>query len=73
MGNDRKAEDSPEDPRRQTLIDSLRARFAQAVEREDPQAKQALFKEAAYLGIQPKEFQDGPAAATPSQGFISRA
>jgi hypothetical protein len=73
MSNDRKAEESPDDPRRQTLIDSLRVRFAQAVERKDAPAKQALFKEAAYLGIQPEKFQDGPAAATPSQGFISRA
>lgn len=73
MSNDRKAEESPDDPRRRTLIASLRVRFDQAVEREDAEAKQSLFKEAVYLGIQPEEFQDGPAAATPSQGFISRA
>lgn len=73
MSNDWEAEETLDDPRRQTLIDSLRARFAQAVEREDAEAKQALFKEAAYLRIQPEQFQDSPAPATPSQGFISRA
>jgi hypothetical protein len=73
MSTDEKAEQKQDDPRRQTLIDSLRARFARAVEREDAPAKQALFKEAAYLGIRPEQFQDWPAAATPSQGFISRA
>jgi hypothetical protein len=73
MKSDRKAEEVTEDPRRQALIDSLRARFTLAVEREDASAKRALFKEAVYLGIQPEQFQDWPAAATPSQGFISRA
>jgi hypothetical protein len=73
MRYDREAEESPDDPRRQTMIESLRARFAQAVEREDATAKRALFKEAAYLGIRPEQFQDGPPAAPPSQGFIIRA
>jgi hypothetical protein len=53
--------DSPEptdtnpqvDRRRQALIESLRLRFSQACQRRDAGAKQALFKEAVYLGIQP--------------------
>lgn len=44
------------DPRRQALIDSLRSRFQQAERQADAEAKQALFKEAVYLGIQPEEF-----------------
>lgn len=44
------------DPRRQALIDSLRSRYQNAEKQADPKAKQALFKEAVYLGIQPKEF-----------------
>jgi hypothetical protein len=52
--------DSPEptdtnphvDRRRQALIESLRLRFSQACQRRDAGAKQALFKEAVYLGIQ---------------------
>jgi hypothetical protein len=42
------------DPRHQTLIHSLRLRFAEAVRNHDAVAKQALFKEAVYLGIQPE-------------------
>jgi hypothetical protein len=38
---------------RQALIESLRLRFSQACQRRDAGAKQALFKEAVYLGIQP--------------------
>ena len=38
---------------RQTLIESLRVRFAKAVAENDADAKAALFKEAVYLGIQP--------------------
>jgi hypothetical protein len=53
--------DSPEptdtkpqvDRRRQALIESLQQRFSQACQRRDAGAKQALFKEAVYLGIQP--------------------
>ena len=45
---------------RQTLIHSLRQRWSEAVRDEDAEAKQALFKEAVYLGIQPEEFT-GPA------------
>jgi hypothetical protein len=41
---------------RQTLIESLRLRYSEAVRREDAEAKQALFKEAVYLGIQPDLF-----------------
>jgi hypothetical protein len=44
------------DPRRQALIDSLRSRYQQAERHADAEAKQALFKEAVYLGIQPEEF-----------------
>jgi len=43
---------------RQTLIDSLRQRFQEAVQRGDAEAKQALFKEAVYLGIQPDLFTE---------------
>jgi hypothetical protein len=42
---------SATDPRRQALVDSLRSRFRSAEERGDAAAKQALFKEAVYLGI----------------------
>jgi hypothetical protein len=49
------------DAQRQALIDSLRQRFADALQREDAEAKQALFKEAVYLGIQPDLFtQESP-------------
>jgi hypothetical protein len=41
------------DRRRQALVESLRLRFNQACQRRDAAAKQALFKEAVYLGIQP--------------------
>jgi hypothetical protein len=44
------------DPRRPVLVASLRSRFRSAEERQDVAAKQALFKEAVYLGIQPEEF-----------------
>lgn len=40
----------------QTLIESLRVRFAKAVADNDADAKAALFKEAVYLGIQPDAF-----------------
>jgi hypothetical protein len=43
-------------PQRQALIDSLRQRYADALQREDAEAKQALFKEAVYLDIQPDLF-----------------
>lgn len=46
------------DPRRQALIDSLRSRFQEAESQSDAAAKQALFKEAVYLGIQPEEFTE---------------
>ncbi len=46
------------DAQRDTLIASLRRRYAEAVLRNDAEAKQALFKEAVYLGIQPEEFTD---------------
>jgi len=44
------------DPRRQALVDSLRSRYEEAEQQHDAEAKQALFKEAVYLGIQPEEF-----------------
>ena len=44
----------PEQPHRQALIASLRTRFAVAVRNQDALAKQSLFKEAVYLGIQPE-------------------
>jgi hypothetical protein len=53
----------PSDPRRRALIASLRGRYDLAVERQDPEAKRALFKEAAYLGIRLEDFQDGPSSA----------
>jgi len=37
-------------------VESLRSRYRSAEERSDAVAKQALFKEAVYLGIQPGEF-----------------
>ena len=43
---------------RQTLIESLRVRFAKAVASNDAEAKAALFKEAVYLGIQPDAFTE---------------
>ncbi|MGB5135243.1 MAG: hypothetical protein WBN89_08735 [Prochlorococcaceae cyanobacterium] len=44
------------DPRRPALVASLRSRYAAAERRQDAAAKQALFQEAVYLGIQPEEF-----------------
>jgi hypothetical protein len=44
------------DAQRQALIASLRERYAKALQQEDAEAKQALFKEAVYLGIQPDLF-----------------
>ena len=44
------------DARRAALVESLRRRFEEASQRGDADAKQALFKEAVYLGIQPGEF-----------------
>jgi hypothetical protein len=44
------------EPQREALIASLRQRYANAVRDDDAQAKQALFKEAVYLGIQPELF-----------------
>ena len=43
--------------RQAALIASLRARYAVAELRQDAEAKQALFKEAAYLGIRPEAYQ----------------
>lgn len=43
---------------RQTLIQSLRQRWTEALNANDAEAKQALFKEAVYLGIQPEEFTE---------------
>ena len=46
------------DLRQQALIESLRQRFSAASQRGDAVAKQALFREAVYLNIQPEAFQD---------------
>jgi hypothetical protein len=43
-------------PQREALITSLRQRYAQAVREDNAAAKQALFKEAVYLGIPPEQF-----------------
>jgi hypothetical protein len=50
-----------DDPRRETLIASLRQRFALADARGDAEAKQALFKEAVYLNLPPELWQEPPA------------
>lgn len=49
------------DLRREALIASLHQRFALAQARGDAEAKQALFREAVYLNLQPELWQD-PAA-----------
>ena len=46
------------DPRRITLIESLRVRFQLAERNGYAKAKQALFREAIYLGIQPQVFTE---------------
>ena len=51
------------DPRQAALVASLRARYAMADQRQDAKAKQALFKEAAYLGIRPDAYQGRSSAA----------
>ena len=51
------------DPRQVTLVASLRARYAIAEQRQDADAKRALFKEAAYLGIRPDAYQGSSSAA----------
>ena len=51
------------DPRRATLVASLRARYAIAEQRQDADAKRALFKEAVYLGIRPEAYQGSSSAA----------
>ena len=51
------------DPRREALITSLRDRFALAEARGDAEAKQALFREAVYLGLPPELWQHTPMAS----------
>ena len=51
------------DPRQAALIASLRARYAMADQHQDAEAKRALFKEAAYLGILPAAYQGSSSAA----------
>ncbi|MBD2720304.1 hypothetical protein [Synechococcus sp. FACHB-909] len=51
------------DPRQATLVASLRARYAIAEQRQDADAKRALFKEAVYLGIRPDAYQGSSSAA----------
>ena len=46
------------DPRQISLIVSLRDRYRLAEQRQDVKAKQELFREAIYLGIQLKLFID---------------
>ena len=48
----------PGNPRQTTLIASLRDRFRLAEQNRDAKAKQALFREAIYLGIQPQLFTE---------------
>ncbi len=48
----------PGNPRQTTLIASLRERFRLAEQNSDAKAKQALFREAIYLGIQPQVFTE---------------
>ena len=49
---------TPGNPRQTTLIASLRERFRLAEQNRDAKAKQALFREAIYLGIQPQLFTE---------------
>jgi len=49
---------TPGNPRQTTLIASLRERFRLAEQNRDSNAKQALFREAIYLGIQPQVFTE---------------
>ena len=51
------------DPRQAVLVASLRARYAIAEQRQDADAKRALFKEAVYLGIRPNAYQGSSSAA----------
>jgi len=48
----------PANPRQTMLIASLRERFRLAEQNRDAKAKQALFREAIYLGIQPQVFTE---------------
>lgn len=50
--------DTPGNPRQTKLIASLRERFRLAEQNRDAKAKQALFREAIYLGIQPQLFTE---------------
>ena len=45
-------------PRQTSLIASLHERFRLAEQNRDAKAKQALFREAIYLGIQPQVFTE---------------
>ena len=45
-----------DEAREDALLLSLQRRYQDAASRDDAEAKQALFKEAAYLGIQPDRF-----------------
>ena len=48
------------DARREALINSLRVRFQAAERAGNAEAKLALFREAAYLDIQPELFSAAP-------------
>jgi hypothetical protein len=53
------AETGPQNQaQRLALIDSLRRRYAKALADDDAEAKQALFREAVYLDIQPGLFTE---------------
>lgn len=60
MTSARPAAPAMPEARRQALIHSLRLRWATARNHGDAEAKQALFKEAVYLGIQPHDYQVDP-------------
>ena len=49
---------APSNPRQTMLMASLRERFRLAEQNRDAKAKQALFREAIYLGIQPQMFTE---------------
>ncbi|MDM7936698.1 MAG: hypothetical protein QUV06_04495 [Cyanobium sp. CZS 48M] len=52
-----------QDPRQQALVLSLRQRMAEARACGNAEARQALFREAVYLGIQPNLLESEQAEA----------
>lgn len=57
-----------QDPRHQALVLSLRQRMAEARACGDAETRQALFREAVYLGIQPNLLETEQATAAPGPG-----